>query len=150
MTKARKRDPMTRDQRAGFLDMLAATANVTQSARAVGSSHQAAYRQRQASAGFRDGWSAALAEGYARLELKLLQRALGQEEELPEDVAPARTGAKEPSDRVILTLLAAHRSAVVEARAVQAQAAGGDDPRQRLIEKLRRMRAVAQGPVGTC
>jgi hypothetical protein len=110
-TKARL--PMTAAQQSRFAEMLAVTCNVTLSAREAGCSYQAAYRMRRRSAGFRRRWAEALAEGVARLELKLLQRALGQAEELPEGVAGAEAGRKEPSDRVILHLLASHRRNVI-------------------------------------
>ncbi|WP_411291667.1 hypothetical protein [Sphingorhabdus sp.] len=67
-----------------FLDHLAATANVSASARTAGVAGSAVYAERRRSAAFRGDWALALAEGYARLEIDLLAEAL--------QVASPRTG----------------------------------------------------------
>jgi hypothetical protein len=59
-----------------FLDHLAATANVTASARACGFTNAAIYRRRRKDAGFQKRWGAALAQGYAHIEALLVQRAI--------------------------------------------------------------------------
>ncbi len=126
-----------------FLEMLALTANVSQSAAAAGWSSQGAYRERARSAAFRKKWMTALGEGFARLEMKMLQRALGQAEELPEQVKRAKAGTKEPSDRIILVLLSAHRATVEKQAAATGRGKRTDeDPRVTLTRKLRNMRAA--------
>lgn len=59
-----------------FLTVVAETCNVARSARAAGFSASWAYRLRQRDAGFRAGWAAAVRDGYAKLELVLLERAI--------------------------------------------------------------------------
>lgn len=55
---------------------LGATCNVAMSARKAGFSQSWAYRLRKRDAAFRAGWAEAVREGYAKLELVLLERAM--------------------------------------------------------------------------
>lgn len=95
-----------------FLAELADTANVSASARAAGMPEASVYRLRRRSAEFRAAWAAALCEGYEKLELMLLDRAINGV------VKPVWHGGKqvgsitEYSDRLALTLITAHRAAV--------------------------------------
>jgi len=59
-----------------FLDHLAASCNVTHAAGVVGFSTVAIYKRRRSDAGFAARWQAALEQGYARLEISLVQRAI--------------------------------------------------------------------------
>lgn len=59
-----------------FFITLADTCNVVQSARAAGFSANWAYRRRRHDAAFRNGWARAVREGYAKLELVLIERAM--------------------------------------------------------------------------
>jgi hypothetical protein len=61
-----------------FLGHLAATCNVTASAKAAGISLSAVYRCRMRDAAFREAWDQTLQQGYARLEAALLLRATGR------------------------------------------------------------------------
>ncbi len=107
-----ERDQLDRHWRGLFLDTLAETSNVSEAARRAGINPSRAYKVRREEAGFRAKWAAALAEGYAHLELETLYRLrMGTEagkEERKFDLANA------------LRLLALHRQSV-------AQAAGRDD-----------------------
>ncbi|GGE95097.1 hypothetical protein [Sphingomonas prati] len=91
-----------------FLEELAGSANVTQSAIAVGTTDKRAWQRRQADAKFRAAFLRALAEGYLRLELRMLQRALaraaGGEAE--------RDAPTSHEERTWLQLLRQHRAAV--------------------------------------
>lgn len=98
----------TKVKRDAFLAELAATANVRASARAVGMSEGCVYRLRLRSTEFRRDWEAALREGYARLELVMLERAINGRDE-----AGLNAGKMaDYSDRLGLALLAAHRATV--------------------------------------
>lgn len=88
----------TSAKRARFLAELAATANVRASAAAVGMCPQGAYQLRTRNAVFRAGWTRALAEGFVRLELMLLERALTGEEMM-------RTAAEGAGDDVLDRLM---------------------------------------------
>ena len=65
----------TEEAEARFLDCLAASANVTASAEAAGFSREAIYKRRREDAAFAERWQAALEQGYARIEMALVQRA---------------------------------------------------------------------------
>lgn len=67
---------ITDEQIETFFSELADTCNVVRSAKAAGFSANWAYRKRKMDAGFRAGWARAVAEGYAKLELVLLDRAM--------------------------------------------------------------------------
>ena len=58
-----------------FLDHLAASCNVTVSAKEAGFSPEAIYRRRRNDPAFAQRWQAALEQGYARIEALLVQRA---------------------------------------------------------------------------
>lgn len=60
---------------AQFLDLLAASCNVTASAEGAGFSKAALYKRRRDDPAFAQRWQAALEQGYARIELLLVQRA---------------------------------------------------------------------------
>ena len=60
---------------AKFLDLLAATNNVTLSAAETGFSKEAIYRRRRNDPGFASRWQAALDQGYARVEMLVVQVA---------------------------------------------------------------------------
>ena len=62
-------------RRETFLEHLAATCNVTASAAEAGVSVSTTYANRMRDADFAADWDAALAQGYARLEAALLERA---------------------------------------------------------------------------
>jgi len=57
-----------------FIEALARTSNVTQSAKEAGTDVSTVYRKRREDARFARLWAAALLEGYAHLELETLER----------------------------------------------------------------------------
>jgi hypothetical protein len=57
-----------------FLDYLAATSNVTESAAKAGISTSRAYKVRREELAFARQWLAALSEGYTHLEMEVLRR----------------------------------------------------------------------------
>lgn len=58
-----------------FLDHLAASCNATWSAKQVGFSREAIYKRRRNDPAFHTRWQAALAQGVARIDMLLVQRA---------------------------------------------------------------------------
>ena len=70
------RDDITAEQIEIFFATLAETCNVVRSAKEAGFSSNWAYRKRKTDAAFRNGWAAGVREGYAKLELVLLERAM--------------------------------------------------------------------------
>jgi hypothetical protein len=75
----------TDEAEATFLDHLAASANVTAAAEATGFSREAIYKRRRHDSAFAERWQAALAQGYARIEMALVQRAADALEGLAPD-----------------------------------------------------------------
>lgn len=69
-------DEWTDDIRDRFFDALADTCNVTLACKEVEMSRRGAYKLRGRDAGFRERWRRAVGEGYAKLELKMIERAL--------------------------------------------------------------------------
>lgn len=92
-----------------FLDHLAQTANVAASARMANVSTSRVYALRRKSDVFRSDWSAALAEGFARLEMELLAEALATPRG---DIKDSTLKARAQKHRLALALLAAHRASV--------------------------------------
>lgn len=95
-----------------FIETLAATCNVSLAGKAIGRSMSNVYNRRAKDASFRAQWDQALAIGYSRLEMMLLERALHGVEK----VVVAKDGTSsvmtEYPDRVALTLLRMHRERV--------------------------------------
>lgn len=95
-----------------FVEALAETCNVTLAAKAIRRSYTNVYLHRAKDASFRARWDQALAIGYSRLEMMLLERALHGVEK----VVVAKDGTSsvmtEYSDRTALALLRLHRDSV--------------------------------------
>jgi hypothetical protein len=71
-------DGWTLAKRVAFLDHLAATCNIAQSAKAVDGSTSGVYELRRRDPAFAEQWRAAIDLGYELLETKVLAFALGQ------------------------------------------------------------------------
>ena len=94
---------------AKFLDVLAATNNVTLSAAETGFSKEAIYRRRGNDAAFAARWQAALDQGYARLEMLVVQVAADTlEGRAPDPDCPIPP----MTVREAITLLQLHRASV--------------------------------------
>lgn len=91
----------TKERREVFFAELAEICNVAAAARAAGFPHaQAAYNQKKRDPEFKAEWDEAIAEGYSRLELEMLERARFGENR------PADLGESGPRQRAIPTALA--------------------------------------------
>jgi hypothetical protein len=140
---ARKTNTWTQGVKLAFFGELALTANVRRSAQVAGMNEASAYRKKRKDADFAKSWGIALAEGYSRIELMLLERALANADE-----AEGGTGASSLSDRVLMTLYTQHRQSVREVREAAAKQGGGTPPkivRARLEAKLAQMHARIAG-----
>jgi hypothetical protein len=71
----------TRAMRDGFLDRLAETCNVKESAEAIGVRAESVYLLRRKEEPFRAEWKVSLEAGYELLETRLVARALAQDSE---------------------------------------------------------------------
>lgn len=97
-----------------FLAELAATSNVTASAKRAGVTTALVYETRRADAEFNRAWRIALCEGYDALEMALLQRFRDGE---VKPATGARRGVRSFDNATALRLLAAHRETVARERA---------------------------------
>jgi len=110
--RAERAGSWTRSKREQFLSELAMSANVRASAAAVGMSEQGAYQLRRRCDEFRKAWRDALCEGYARLELMMLERAMFGTEKAQWHGGKEVGKIHEISERLGLSLLAQHRASV--------------------------------------
>lgn len=98
-----------------FLAELAATSNVSASARRAGISTTTAYETRRTNPEFNRKWQQALCEGYDHLEMELLNRLRSGEVKPP---SSAKRGVRAFDNATALRLLAAHRDSATRQRAV--------------------------------
>ena len=130
---------ITEEQFETFFATLAETCNVVRSAKAAGFSSSWAYRLRQHDAAFRNGWGQAVREGYAKLELMLLERAMKG--------TPRPIQRRDGSERIIREYSTQLAVALLRRHAEVADSAAyepGDDEmrdlRDKILAKLERVR----------
>ena len=134
-----RRSDWTRKMSDQFCETLADTCNVTLAAASIGRSISNVYKWKGKDASFRAAWDAALAMGYSRLELMLLERALHGVEKTVVARDGTATVMREYSDRVALTLLRMHR----ETAAMAEESVDGREHEEacaRIIAKLGRLK----------
>lgn len=121
-SSAARRNPARRQSRTFaqwsklFLAELAATSNVTASAKKAKISTTQAYEARRTRPEFNRAWQAALCEGYDHLEMELLHRLRTGE---VKPAAGAKRGVRAFDNANAFRLLAAHREAAARGRAVR-------------------------------
>ncbi len=99
-----------------FLSELAATSNVTASAKKAGISTTHAYDTRRNNAEFNRDWRRSLFEGYEHLEMELLHRLRTGE---LKPASGAKRGVRAFDNATALRLLAAHRESAARQRAIR-------------------------------
>ncbi|USI71463.1 hypothetical protein [Sphingomonas morindae] len=135
------RKKWTRARERAFLDHLALSSNIAASERVARMPVGSAYRHRRQAPGFAAAWDQALGEGYKRLEHAMLARALSGTPVVRIARDGTETHTVEHSERLAMTLLAAHRG-TVERLAAQG---GAEGARARLEERLAAMAARLAG-----
>ena len=118
-----------------FFASLTDTCNIKRSARAAGFSSNWAYTRRRVDAEFRNGWAAAVREGYAKLELVLLERAMTGTPKLVRTSRGDDRIMREYSTALSVALLKRHADT---ADAAQYQPSEDEltEVRERILEKL--------------
>ena len=124
-----------------FLEGLAALCNVKLAARQAKVSTSAAYVRRTKDATFRAAWEAALATGYAQLELMMLERALHGVEKTVIARDGTKTAMREFNDRVALALMRMHRDTAKTADEPVADVEY-EEARDRIIARIERLREL--------
>lgn len=122
-----------------FIEVLADSCNVSLAARAVGRSIGNVYIQRNKDATFRAAWDQALAIGYARLEMMMLERALHGVEKVVTLKNSESKIMREYNDRVALSLLRLHRESVAAIHDAPAEE-DYQEACERIIDRLQRLR----------
>lgn len=148
--RAATRRDWTEAKEAKFLEVLTLTCNVTLAAQRAKVGNSTVYVRRARDAAFRDGWARAIAQGYARLEIETLERAINGEMRTIVHKDGSAEARVEYNDRVALTLLRMHRDISGEPERREEQAAaigedGADELRDRLMAKLKRVRVQLLG-----
>jgi hypothetical protein len=139
--KMRKAGPRewTRAKEEAFLSALEATCNVSAAAAEAGVSASAAYRRRASNAAFRAGWVQTIGTAYQRLELALIERALVGTEKIVTRKDGSVERIRDYPNAIALTLLRMHRETAQE-EMVEDEPADMDEVRERLLQKLARLR----------
>ena len=129
---------ITDEQIETFFSELADTCNVVRSARAAGFSANWAYRKRKLDAGFRAGWARAVAEGYAKLELVLLDRAMnGTVKRVPSGGSEKRI--REYPNQLAMALLKRHSETAGSIDNMLSEE-DAEEVRERILAKLAKKR----------
>ena len=134
------RESWNAEKKATFLATLAATCNVSAAVRSISLSESSVYRLRRKSPEFRTEWQIALREGYARLELAMLERAINGTEKPVFHLGKEVGKVIEYPDRIAMTLLTAHRGSVIGATD-EPKPSHPEEVRQRILDKLAEMNA---------
>ena len=125
-----------------FLDCLAASCNVTMACEEAGVAHTTVYRQRRKRADFALKWQAALEQGYARLEMQLVEAA---SRSLSAEPYPVDHPIPRMSADTVIRVLLMHRASVTG----QGKRPGWKAPPKRLEEVqdsiLRKIEAIRRG-----
>jgi hypothetical protein len=133
-----KRD-WNQDKEEIYVNALAETCNFTRAAEAAGVSTSSAWKRRKTNAAFRASCRDAIAAGYQRLELALLDRALNGSEKIVTRKDGSEERVREYPNAVALTLLRLHRETAAEVQN-EPESADIEEVRERLFNKLQRLR----------
>ncbi|HXG81923.1 MAG TPA: hypothetical protein VNJ05_08995 [Sphingomicrobium sp.] len=144
--KKRRASPqtITPEQIETFFTTLADTCNVVRSAKAAGFAPNWAYRKRKTDAAFRNGWAAAVREGYAKLELVLLERAIKGTPKLVRTAKGTDRVMREYSTPLAVALLRRHAE-TADSAAYEPGEEELKEVRERILEKLEGLRRREQG-----
>lgn len=122
-----------------FFATLGETCNVARAARTAGIAKSWAYRRRKRDSGFRNAWAEAVREGYARLELILLERAMKGTPKLVRTAKGNDRVMREYSTALAVALLKRHADTADSASYEPAEAELAEI-RERILERLERLR----------
>ena len=127
-----------------FFEMLADSCNVALSARAAGFTAPSAYRRRRTDAAFRARWGQAVREGYAKLELVLLERAMCGTEKTVRGRGGDDSIIREYSNALAIALLRRHAETVDGLDGLELPGSEADEMRRKIIAQLDLLRERAE------
>ena len=131
-----------------FFAALAETCNVVRAAKAGGFSANWAYRKRKRDAGFRNAWAEAVREGYARLELVLLERAIKGTPKLVRTSKGSDRVMRDYSNTLAVALLKRHAE-TADSASYQPAEEELAEIRERILQRLGKLRARDGGEIET-
>jgi hypothetical protein len=131
-----------------FFATLVETCNVVRSAKAAGFSANWAYRRRKRDAAFRNAWAEAVREGYARLELVLLERAIKGTPKLVRTARGTDRVMRDYSNTLAIALLKRHAE-TADSASYQPAEEELAEIRERILERLDKLRARDGPPIET-
>ena len=138
----------TAAKRSAFIEELAATCNVAASLRTVGMSAVSVYKLRKRSAEFRAQWAEALREGYAKLEMMLIERAMNGTVKTVTRAGGAVDKTREYPNHVALALLRMHKDKVGEAETAYTEQ-DLEEVRRRIVRKVAAVNVRAEREEGS-
>lgn len=133
-----RRGRFTAEKKDRFFAELAATCNVTAACRRARVHPGTVYEHRGKDAAFRARWAEAVREGYAKLELMLIERAMNGTVKTVTRADGSVDKTHEFPNGVALTLLRLHRETAVEAQ-VRHDPEEVEEARRRIARKLERL-----------
>ena len=128
-----------------FFVTLTETCNVVYAAKAAGFSRDWAYRKRKRDAVFRRGWADAVREGYAKLELVLLERAIKGTPKLVKTASGSDRVMREYSTALAIALLRRHAE-TADSASYDPEQEELAEIRERILERLDRIRERDKEP----
>lgn len=129
-----------------FLQQLAVSSHVAQSAKAANISTSTLYLWREKDSAFREDWLKALAAGYELLEMELLHRARNGVDKPVFHGGKIVATVKDYDNGLAFRLLVAHRNMVAKTRAAAAELTDQRaELRQTLDQKINAMRRRLAG-----
>lgn len=131
-----------------FFATLAETCNVVHAAKAAAFSRDWAYRKRKRDAGFRRAWAEAVREGYARLELVLLERAIKGTPKLVKTARGNDRVMRDYSNTLAVALLKRHAD-LADSADHEAPESELAEIRERILERMERIRERGGAPIET-
>jgi hypothetical protein len=137
--RAARRGDISDSQLETFFVTLADTCNVVRSAKAAGFSANWAYRKRKTDAGFRNAWAGAVREGYAKLELVLLERAIKGTPKLVKTARGTDRVMRDYSNTLAIAMMKRHGELADSASYEPAQQEL-TEIRERILNRLERLR----------
>ena len=131
---------ITEEQQEAFFEKLAQTCNVKYSAQEAGISPSGAYNRKARDAAFATRWTEALAQGYGKLEMLLVERAIKGTEKITTHRDGSVTRVREYPNALAMNLLKMHHQTVADHHATsQVDEEEVREARANILHKLEKL-----------
>ena len=142
--RAASRQDISEEQFDIFFETLADTCNVALSAKAARFAPSWAYRKRRLDSAFRARWGQAVREGYAKLELVLLERAMSGTPKAVRTRGGDDSIIREYSNTLAIALLRRHAETVDGLEGTEMPGSDADELRIKILAQLDLLRERAE------